>query len=357
MAKQVKIKDIAKMAGVSAGTVDRILHNRGNVSKTSREAVERVLKEVDYKYNIHASAVSLRKEYKIIVSIPISGIGEYWGSIQNGIDHAISEYSDISINCIYSFYNQFDIYSCRTAFDGIVDTAPDAVIIGPTFIEETRGLCSRLDEKGIPYVFVDAVIDGTNPIATFTTDQYACGLLLARLLHAVASEDAEFALFRNRRVGNQSASNSVARKQGFLDYFARFGLQDRIHETYFSVMSPDENDRNVLDFMNAHPKIEEIAALNSRGYIVADILSREWNRPVKMVTFDVTTNNVRCLRDGSINALLCQRPEMQGFLAVRAAISRLLYNMDNPAAQKHVLMPIDILMKENIDYYQTFLDL
>ena len=52
MAKQVKIKDIAKMAGVSAGTVDRILHNRGKVSKASREAVEKVLSEVDYKYNI-----------------------------------------------------------------------------------------------------------------------------------------------------------------------------------------------------------------------------------------------------------------------------------------------------------------
>ena len=60
MAKQVKIKDIAQMAGVSAGTVDRILHNRGNVSRESREAVERVLAEVDYKYNIHSSAISLK---------------------------------------------------------------------------------------------------------------------------------------------------------------------------------------------------------------------------------------------------------------------------------------------------------
>ena len=40
MARQAKIKDIARMAGVSAGTVDRILHNRGNVSESSRKAVE-----------------------------------------------------------------------------------------------------------------------------------------------------------------------------------------------------------------------------------------------------------------------------------------------------------------------------
>ena len=33
------IKDIARMAGVSAGTVDRVLHNRGDVSPKSKAKV------------------------------------------------------------------------------------------------------------------------------------------------------------------------------------------------------------------------------------------------------------------------------------------------------------------------------
>ena len=37
------------MAGVSAGTVDRVLHNRGEVSQSSREKVEAILTEIDYK--------------------------------------------------------------------------------------------------------------------------------------------------------------------------------------------------------------------------------------------------------------------------------------------------------------------
>ena len=49
MARQIKIKDIAKMAGVSSGTVDRVLHNRGGVSESRKKAVERILAEVGYR--------------------------------------------------------------------------------------------------------------------------------------------------------------------------------------------------------------------------------------------------------------------------------------------------------------------
>ena len=50
-----RIKDIAIMSGVSTGTVDRIIHNRGKVSEEARGKVEEVLKKVDYKPNIVAS--------------------------------------------------------------------------------------------------------------------------------------------------------------------------------------------------------------------------------------------------------------------------------------------------------------
>ncbi|MCD8313018.1 MAG: substrate-binding domain-containing protein [Bacteroidales bacterium] len=352
MAKQVKIKDIAKMAGVSAGTVDRILHNRGNVSPASRSAVEKVLNQVGYRYNIHTSAVSLKKTYHIVVSIPTPESGEYWGSILHGIDHAINEYSDISIRCSYCVYNQFDIYSCRTAYAKILDTKPDAVIIGPTFTNETLELCGSLDEAKVPYVFVDAVIEGASPVATFTTDQHACGFLLGKLLDSITPEGTDMAILRTQRVGNQSANNSVLRKKGFEDYFSSFAPQVRIHESYFSMTNPDENEESILRFIDEHPEVKGIGVLNSRGFIAADVLYKHRKKSVKMVTFDMTSNNIRCIRNRSIDSLLCQRPEMQGFLSVRALIRYLLYNIRE--ADVHHYMPIDIIMLENIDYYRDY---
>ena len=121
MAKQIKIKDIAEMAGVSAGTVDRVLHKRGNVSPKSKEAVEKVLAEVGYKYNIHTSAVSYRKLIRLAIVIPETIAGEYWGSVRNGLEHALEEFSDIMIDCRFLSYDQFDVNSCNSAYKALVE--------------------------------------------------------------------------------------------------------------------------------------------------------------------------------------------------------------------------------------------
>ena len=65
--KNYTIKDIARMAGVSAGTVDRVLHNRGDVSAASREKVQKVLDEIDYHPNMFAIGLAAKKRYRFCV--------------------------------------------------------------------------------------------------------------------------------------------------------------------------------------------------------------------------------------------------------------------------------------------------
>ena len=123
MEKHITIKDIAKMAGVSVGTIDRVIHNRGRVSESSKAAIEQILAKIDYRPDIRSSSKPYRKKYRIMITMPTAVTGEYWGSIHNGILRCIKGYSDLQIDCEYSYYNQFDIYSCRSAFENIVEQA------------------------------------------------------------------------------------------------------------------------------------------------------------------------------------------------------------------------------------------
>ena len=68
--KNYTIKDIARMAGVSAGTVDRVLHNRGDVSAASLEKVRKVLDEISYQPNMFAIGLAAKKRYSTVSIIP-----------------------------------------------------------------------------------------------------------------------------------------------------------------------------------------------------------------------------------------------------------------------------------------------
>ena len=54
MLKKYTIRDIANLAGVSKGTVDRVLHHRGKVSETALKKVNDILDKIDFKPNLIA---------------------------------------------------------------------------------------------------------------------------------------------------------------------------------------------------------------------------------------------------------------------------------------------------------------
>ena len=66
------IKKIAKLANVSPGTVDRIIHNRGQVSKENIEKVNAIIKEYGYNKNIFASNLVLNPDKNMGVGLEIN---------------------------------------------------------------------------------------------------------------------------------------------------------------------------------------------------------------------------------------------------------------------------------------------
>ena len=343
------------MAGVSAGTVDRVLHKRGKVSPASKEAVEKVLKKVGYKYNIHTSAISVRKTFNIAITLPNVNPGEYWDYIKKGIDKAIYEYSDIDLKCNFHFYNQFQPESCVKAFADVLSAQPDAVIIGPTFIEETQHLCKELDKAEIPYVFVDSQIEGTAPVATFTTDQHTCGMLAAKLLYMSVPKDSTVAILNIEREGNRHANNSIARKEGFNAYMESIGQTDMVRYSSYVIDSHDRAKDKIESLLKDNPDLKGISVLNSRGHVVSELLQELARNDIRLISFDLTMKNIRELENGHITALLCQRPEQQGFNAIKTLLNHLLFK-NIEVGSRHV-MPIDILFKENLKHYTELTNL
>ncbi|MBQ7268804.1 MAG: substrate-binding domain-containing protein [Bacteroidales bacterium] len=349
MGKKVSIKQIAERAGVSAGTVDRIIHNRGKVSEKNMEAVEKVLKEVGYRSNIHNSAVGYFRKLNIAVTMPQNVEGDYWWLIDSGIRHAVDEYYDVSIELQRFFYNQFDIRSYRDAYRAIVASRPDAVIIGPSFTEETRELCRELDAQHTPYVMVDSVVTGTRPLTYLCADAHAAGRIQAEILHRITPPEKAIALFEADPVGKREPVNTGKRKKGWDEFFAQQG-EGRVR-FIGNYSAATKKETQIAGFLEQHSDIGGIAVQNSRAYLLADALAKLGIKDINIVGFDLTQRNAECLRKRAITALICQNPELQGYQALIAILEYMLYK--RPGIRKVSFSPIDIVLAENLPYYSA----
>lgn len=354
MQQQLTIKQIAELAGVSAGTVDRVLHNRGRVSEKAVAAIQAVLDTQSYKYNLHTSAVAFKKTRKslhIVISIPSSEKGEYWDLVKSGFDKAFREYGDISIKSEYLFFDQFNSLSCREVFESIALMHCSAVVLGTTFAQETRELCVQLDERGIPYIFVDGMVPETNPIATFMVNQETCGRLLARLMDGLTPAGKELAVLLPKRIGTQISTNSASRLDAFRSYF-RGRMPGRIlKEGFFSTENSSMVTREVDSFLKDNPEVGGIAVVISAGYLVADALQGSGHEGIVVGGFDVTDGNARCVKEGTIDFLINQHPDRQGFSAVESLLHYLLYGA--PDKNMRQFLPIDIVFMENLSSWLT----
>ncbi len=354
MQKRIRIKDIAVLAGVSPGTVDRIIHGRGNVSKKSREAVEKVLSEVNYRPNLHISSISLKKKNKILCVTPHFLQGEYWDSIFRGIERALNEFENIVVQHEQLSYNQYDVYDFVRTCERALELEMDAVIIGATFQKETRDFCRKLDEKEIPYVFVDSNVENTSPLAYFSANHYTCGYLMCKLVSSIMQENSDIGIMQAMRVGNESANSTILRRKGFADYLKENNLDTKIHRIPFSATEPDTNEQLFDEFFNQNQKIGGIVVLNSRGNLIANYLNKKNIKNIKLVCIDLTDENTNALKNGYIDFLIGQKPERQGYLAMKFLIEHLIFK--TPIIAENIL-PLDILTKETIDLYTEFNDL
>ena len=70
MGRKPTIRDIANRAGVSVGTASNVLNQKPNVDDVLKARVEAAIRELDYKVNIHARGMILKRSFNIGVVIP-----------------------------------------------------------------------------------------------------------------------------------------------------------------------------------------------------------------------------------------------------------------------------------------------
>src|SRR5688572_13643772 len=125
MNKKIRLKDIAKMANVSVGTVDRVIHNRGEVAAESYKKIIDILEKTGYKPNLLARTLGSHKSFRIAAVVPNPEQDEYWSLSAEGIKQAGEEWSQYGVQAQPYFFDLYDKNSFRELTQKALEAQPD----------------------------------------------------------------------------------------------------------------------------------------------------------------------------------------------------------------------------------------
>ena len=347
--KKITIKDVARLAGLSKGTVDRVVHNRGEVSEESKRRVLEVIQQIGYKPNIYASLLASKKHYTLLCLIPKFCPGEYWELVYTGIGRAVERARNYNIGIDVISYDQFDRESFRRAARELLDRNPQAVLLAPIYRNDTLALTAELTSRNVPYVYIDSRLEGSGYLAYFGMPMYQSGYLAASLL-TEQPDIREIANFRIDRGGAQPQDNpTLRRREGFMAYLKENFPEYRVYEDFIKPYDPEYNLRVLDSFFERHPDIRHIVTFNSRVHLISEYLEKRTLKDRFVVGFDKLAGNLEGVRKGYIKFLITQRTETQVYRGITAIIEHMVFHT-TPAEQDN-FMSMDILTKYNVDYY------
>lgn len=346
---RARIKDIAHLAGVSIGTVDRVLHNRGEVSEKTRQKISRILKETNYSPNIVAKALKSKKSYHLVFLLPEGDENSsYWQKHPLGMEKAVSELELFPVSLTTVNFNLQSEKDFQDKTQIILELNPDGVVLAPIFKSESIDFCRILNKRKIPFVFIDGYIEKTGFLAYIGEDVYQSGKVAGQLTDMV-TEDRKDILVVNIARNLTNVHHLKTRTDGFMNYFDGPG-RNRGRKISINIPEPDikvirvEMDK-VLD---KYPGIGSIFISGSKSYLIAGYLREKGLKHINLIGYDLLDTNVSCLKEGIIRFLIGQRPEQQTYLAVKKLFE---YLSANKLPEKYEYLPVDIVTSENVDYF------
>jgi len=349
--KKITIFDVAEKAGVSKGTVDRVLHNRGEVSKKSAEKVRKAIEELNYEPNLYASLLATKKNRVIACILPKYATGEYWEKIHQGFLAGGAAYANLNIDTNVFFYDQYDPSSFVSACQEMIASKPCGVVLPPLFKNDTMNLAKQLKDNDIPYVYVDTKLEDSDYFAYYGMPMYKSGYLCASIMtmRCDQSDVKDILVVRIKRDKSHQSDPTLNRRAGFTDFIDSYFPETAVHTVFIDPSDPASIEDTMNRAFEENPTVKYMVMFNSRIHLISGFLSKHPDIERYVIGFDDLEGNIEALKQGSVSVLICQHTSDQSRLAVATLADYILLRKTPEVRDNY--MHMDILTALNADNY------
>ena len=337
----VTVKQIAELAGVSRGTVDRALNGRGNVRPEVEKRILKIAEEMGYTPNRAGKALAYqRKNLSFGIAANIEG-NEFFADLLRGAKVATDEYSDFGLTLKIAGGRRYDAAQQLRQLSALQAAGVSGIAVCPLNLPEIEEKINSLVAAGIKVITVNSDIENTGRLCYVGCNYYQSGVTAGGMLRLMRPQEVKAGIVTGsiRMLGHNH------RMKGFSDMVKTLP-DSAVVDVCESLDEQEIAYEETLKMLKSHPEINTLyfAAAGAVGGVRAAVdlgLS-----DLTVISCDDTREIRKMVRLGLIQATVCQQPYQQGYRAVQILFDAVVNNI--LPAQEFCYMDNIIRIRENL---------
>lgn len=339
----VTLQQIAEAAGVSRGTVDRALNNRGRIKPEVAEKIKKIAEEMGYQRNRAGRALAMSKRSIMIGVILQAADTPFMKKVLDGILEAKAEIECLGAEVMVKKIPGVNADKVMDTMEKMRAAGCNGIAMVPVEDEKLKEKIEEFSAAGIPIATFNSDVEGSSRICFVGQNALQSGKVAAGLMAEILPADAKVQVISGYP-SNQSHKN---RCKGFVKELENSRKDVQLLDIQYAYDDNKIAGKIVEEMLKVYPDLTGIylAASGAEG-VCKVVKTKGLAGKMKVISNDLTTRNEQELKRGTIQFLLGQNAYVQGYSPVKT-LFEMLFDGKEPE-QEYAYTDIVIKTKYNL---------
>ncbi|MCT4369021.1 LacI family DNA-binding transcriptional regulator [Yangia mangrovi] len=175
------LSDVARRAGVSYATADRVVNGRAGVSEKATRSVHAAIEALGYVRNVAAANLSQQRVYRFAIVLP-AGSNAFFRRVRDLFAEAASRLLPDRISLSIESVEAFDAEALTTRMAALAAARVDGVAVVASDDPQTAAAIAALRARDIPVLTLVSDVPGSQRNAYVGIDNVVAGRTVGRLI-------------------------------------------------------------------------------------------------------------------------------------------------------------------------------
>ena len=326
----VTLQEIAERAGVSRGTVDRALNNRGRIRPEVAERIRQIAEEMGYRPNRAGKALAMARR-SICIGVVLQEVETmFMRGILEGIEAAREELGHLGASVVLKEIKGLNTKAVIDAMEELRSQNVHAIAMNPSMNRRTKETIDRFaDEYGIPIVTFNTDLEDCSRLCYIGQNTYECGRAAAGLMGEIIGGHGEVGVI----TGYEANPSLNKRVEGFRDEIAARFPDIKLVGVQYAYNSDAIAEDITRELVERQPEISGLfLTVNVEQGVCAALEKEGIIGKVKIISNDLNENNRKLLCDGNIAFVLEQNARVQGYEPIMV-LFHLVFDGEKPQCE------------------------